>query len=1050
MSDAHAHEDQHCHAAGGGCGCRQEPLDLEAVRRRLAEKSGAEYWRSLEELAEAPAFAEMLQREFPRQAAEWVEASEGEAGGVSRRRFLQLSSASLALAGLTACTRQPLEKIVPYVKQPEEILPGRPLFYASAATHLGYAAGVLVESNMGRPTKIEGNPEHPESRGATDALTQASLLTLYDPDRSAAIHYLDTVRTWSQFLEAIQPALNAQKAIGGAGLRIVTGATTSPSLAYGLRRLLATYPQARWQRWEPAGRDAVREGTRLAFGQAAEVRYDLTKADVVVALDSDFLTQGPGAIRYAREFADRRRLEGEAADMNRLYAFESGPTATGTMADHRVALRPSDIARVGLALAQAIGVPGVSGSAPERAARIVAAAARDLQAHRGRGLVVAGEQAPAELHALAHAMNATLGNLGATVLVSDPVDFAPADAPSDLASLTTLTDELRAGKVDLLILLGVNPVFDAPADLDWKSAIQKARLRVHLGLYFDETAEYCQWHVPQAHYLETWGDARALDGTTTIQQPLIEPLYDGKTPLELVAALAGQPGAAHDLLKAFWQMPSDGSREAQARGAVGGALAFQDAWRKALHDGQVEGSSLPVKAVSIDGAAIGRAAATLAASRQIGRIELAFRPDPAIFDGRHANNAWMQELARPLTKLTWDNALILAPKTAQELAVRHEQVVELQVAGHSVRVPVWVQPGQAEGAGTLHLGYGRRKAGRVGTGVGVDVYPLRRSDGLWTAGAEVVPTAATYSLASTQLHFNIPLETEEAKKRELLRVGTLAEYRAKPEFAKEMGEVPPPDMTMYPAWKYEGYAWGLVVDLNACTGCNACVIACQSENNIPVVGKEQVAVSREMHWIRIDRYFRGDLDDPQVYHQPVMCQQCEMAPCETVCPVAATSHSSEGLNDMVYNRCVGTRYCSNNCPYKVRRFNFFNYNKTEPQDHEAHPVLKLLHNPDVTVRFRGVMEKCTYCVQRINRAKIAAEEADRKVRDGDIVTACAQACPSQAIVFGDINDKQSRVARLKAGPRNYGILEELNTRPRTTYLARLRNPNPELLGPEKA
>ncbi|MEO8503062.1 MAG: TAT-variant-translocated molybdopterin oxidoreductase [Acidobacteriota bacterium] len=1023
----------------GAAASERSALDLASVRERLRNAKGPQFWRSLEELAATPQFEDMLHREFPRHAAEWPADGDGATNGFSRRNFLQLSSASLALAGLTACTRQPIEKIVPYVKQPEEILPGRPLFFATAMPFLGYANPVLAESNMGRPTKLEGNPEHGASLGATDAFTQAAILTLYDPDRSQSISNLENVRTWSALQAALKPFLDAQIAIEGVGIRVLTGSTTSATFRAQWDQLMGPYPQAQWHQWEPAGRDAVRAGSKLAFGEYLETRYDFAKADVVLTLDSDVLTAGPGAVRYARDFASRRKVStANAPQMNRLYTLETTPTATGSMADHRMALPPRGIAGAALALAAALGVEGAS--APEQDAelqRFVKAAARDLMAHRGRCVVVPGEYTPAAVHALAHAMNAALGNGGETVIYGDAVEVQPQD---QLASLKSLRDDLVGGKVEVLFVLGANPVFDAPADLDFANAIKKAKIRIHHGLYQDETAEYCQWHLPEAHFLEAWGDARAYDGTASILQPLIEPLYEGKSQIEVLALLNGKADAkGHDLVQATWK--GNGLTDAT--------------WRKALHDGFVEGTASPARSVTAQGAGIAQAIGDLLAASTPSRagFVVVLRPDAAVFDGRFANNAWLQELPRPLTKLTWDNALLISPRTAEVMHLRQRELVELKlVSGRPVRVPVFVDPGHADECATLHMGYGRTRAGRVGTGVGSAAAALSDSTSPWLAQVDLALTGETYLLATTQEHYNIEahslganLEGREAiEERHLLRVMTLGEFTQEPEKIREMVESPKPEDSINPPWTYEGYAWGLAVDLNACTGCNACVIACQSENNIPVVGKEQVDKGREMHWIRIDRYYGGDLDRPEIYHQPVMCMHCEQAPCEVVCPVGATSHSAEGLNDMVYNRCVGTRYCSNNCPYKVRRFNFFAWNKIEPNDAYSHPVQKLGRNPDVTVRFRGVMEKCTYCVQRINRVKISAEIADRKVRDGEIKTACQQACPTQAIVFGNINDPESEVAKWKAGPRNYGMLEDLNTRPRTSYLARLRNPNPEL------
>jgi len=1033
--------------SGTSCGCsspapetRPEEvptLELSEVRERLDGARGRRYWKSLEELAETPGFQEMLEREFPRHASEWED-------GLSRRRFLQLSSASMALAGLTGCTRQPLESIVPYVQQPEQVVPGRPLYFATAYTKGGYAQGVLAESHTGRPTKIEGNAEHPANPGGgTDLFAQASVLQLYDPDRSGTLTYQNQIRTWDTYKSDLEPKIQALRSLQGEGLRILTGTVTSPTLAAQIQGLLAELPKARWHQYEPAGRHEVHAGAVRAFGEPVEVRYELADADVIVALDADFLTQGPDAVRSAHQWAERRRAgsgagtgKADPSAMNRLYALESCPTNTGSVADHRLAATPSEIAAFALALAAELGVTGAEapseGLSPE-ARRWVPAVAADLKAHRGRGVVVAGDEAPAAVHVLAHGINDAIGAAGSTVVYSEPVPAEPVD---QVASLRELVADLDAGAVDTLFVLGVNPAFDAPADLDFPAALQKAKTRVHLGLYKDETSEYCQWHLPMAHYLESWSDVRSVDGTVSVVQPLIEPLYRGHTAHDVIAHLAGRADAtSYQLVREQW-----GDKLTSSSGGD-----FERAWRRALHDGFIPETALPAKQVTAGGAA--EAAAEVRAMVAGDGLEIALRPDPTIWDGSFANNAWLQELPKTATRVTWDNAVLMSPATAAELGVTnldeaamfHERpMVSVTVGERSMELPAWVVPGHADGAVTIHYGYGRLRGGKIAEGTGFDTYGLRTSDALRVARGNVERVGGRYEMATTQDHHSMA-------GRHLVRTGTVGEYAANPELVHEMshGEH---DASFYPGFEYDGYRWGMAVDLNACTGCNACVIACQSENNIPVVGKEQVMRGREMHWIRIDRYFEGE-DAHSIsafHHQPVLCQHCEQAPCEPVCPVGATVHSDEGLNDMVYNRCVGTRYCSNNCPYKVRRFNFLKYTDKTIE------VEKMVRNPDVTVRVRGVMEKCTYCVQRISHARIDAKVAgqrgkgDGKIKDGDVRTACQQACPSNALVFGDTNDPQSEVARRKAEPLDYGLLEELGTRPRTSYLAKLRNPNPEL------
>jgi molybdopterin-containing oxidoreductase family iron-sulfur binding subunit len=993
-------------------------IDLAALRARLETQHGQQYWRSLEELANTEAFQKSVENEFAPNVVGKVE--------LGRRDFLKLMGASLLFAGLNACTRQPEEKIFPYVKSPEELIPGKPLYFATAILNGGYANGVLVENHEGRPTKVEGNPDHPASLGATDVFAQAAMLTLYDPDRSQTVVNLGNISTWDAFVTAIGTELEGLRAKKGEGLRILTETITSPTLANQMQTLLAAFPSAKWHQYEPAGRDNAREGSRLAFGEYVETRYRFDQAEVILSLDADFLIDLPGSLRYAREFTTKRHVYDGRKEMNRLYVAESSPSLTGAMADHRLSMQAVQIETIVThAIAAELGIveaPTSRSLLYGSLAKWIAAVARDLQKHRGKSLVVAGEQQPPLVHALAHAMNHALGNVGITVIHTDPVEANPM---SQNASLRELAADMAAGKVEMLLILGGNPVFTAPADLNFAEKLSKVKTRIHLSLYDDETSELCHWHIPEAHTLETWGDARAYNGAVSIMQPLIAPLYGGKSAHEVLAVFTGQAGrTSHDLVRDYWktQRPS---------------ADFEKFWQTSLHDGFIAGTALSAKSVAprIDNLKMLVAKKEATVENPLSApaaLEIIFKPDPTIGDGRFANNGWLQELPKPLTLLTWDNAALISPKMAERLGLGNEDVVELKYNGRSVKAPVWVTPGHPDHSVTVHFGYGRKRTGKVGAGTGFNAYALRTSESPWfAAGVGIRKTGERYKLATTQMHHSM-------ENRHLVRIGTLAEYEKHPEFVHEMGHEPPHELTLYPEHKYEDYSWGMSIDLNSCIGCNACTIACQAENNIAVVGKEQVAIGREMHWIRLDRYYEGDLDDPATYHQPVTCMHCENAPCEPVCPVGATVHSNEGLNEMVYNRCVGTRYCSNNCPYKVRRFNFLLYSDFET------PSLKMLRNPDVTVRSRGVMEKCTYCVQRINEARINAKKEDRDIRDGEIVTACQQVCPTQAIVFGNMNDPNSRVSKLKASQLNYGLLTDLNTRPHTTYLARLRNPNPEL------
>ena len=1038
LSAGHEHEDHEHHEEAEDTTAGEHRLELAAVREKLKNKSGKQYWRTLEELSEDPHFAELMHREFPRHASEWDDS-------VDRRDFLKLMGASLALAGLAGCGRPDVAHIVPYVKQPDGMVLGRPSYYATAMPFGADAIGLLVESHEGRPTKVEGNPDHPASLGATSAMVQASILNLYDPDRAQTVMEGGEIRTWSGFLDAAQEAATAAKATSGEGFRILTGTITSPTLATQLKKLLTLYPQAKWHQWEPAVSDGARDGAKLAFGRVVNAVYSPGKADVILSLDADFLASGPGHIAYAKQFARRRNLDGATERMNRLYVVEPTPTVTGSMADHKLPMRACDIELVARSLAAKLG-HGSAVSLPAEEEKWLDMVASDLQKAHGSSLVIAGEQQTAAVHALAHAMNAALGNVGNTLYYTEPVEAEPVN---QLESLRELCADMKKGKVDLLVILGGNPVYDAPRDFDFMASLQKVHNAVHLSPYFDETSAYCKWHVSESHYLEGWSDARAFDGTATIIQPLISPLYYTKSAHDVLAAFSDKPGQApYDMVRAYWS-EATGHQD----------ISADNGWRKWLNDGVIPGTKFAPITAELKFNAASLPAFTAVPADQ---VEYIFRPDPAVYDGRYANNGWLQELPKPITKLTWDNAALVSPKFAQKQDFSHKvmarggehgqirtAVVDIALNGSKVSAATWTLPGQAENTVVLPLGYGRKRAGYTGTNKGFNAYEVRTSNAMWSAtGGQITATGDSYPLACTQYHFNM-------EGRQILSTGTLEEYKKNPGFAHEGFEMPAQDNSLYKQFSYEGHAWGMAIDLTKCNGCNACVVACQSENNIPVVGKDQVMRGREMHWIRIDRYYThspsatvdntGDptvyspaLDNPETFFQPVPCMQCENAPCEQVCPVGATVHSAEGLNDMVYNRCIGTRYCSNNCPYKVRRFNFLRF-----QDWDT-PQLKLLRNPEVTVRSRGVMEKCTYCVQRINNVRIDAEKQGRGIRDGEIVTACESACPSEAITFGDINDPNSKVAKLKAQQRNYSVLGEINARPRTTYLAAVRNPNAEL------
>ena len=1053
-------------------------------------RGGKKYWRSLEELADTPQFRDFVAREFPQQAEGWNDPFE-------RRTFLKLMGASLALAGLSGCVFQPPEKIVPYVNQPEDHVPGKSLFFATAAPLFGAATPILVRSNEGRPTKIEGNPDHPNNRptdfpaedpirdprgsSATDIFTQASILGLYDPDRSPAITYREDIRTWTAFVGEMRSVVDEQRPKQGAGIRFLTETIISPTLGEQMRELIRLFPQAKWHQYEPANRDNANAGAVMALGQAVNTTYRFDLAQRILSLDSDFLSCLPGSLRYAREFMARRRVTETNKEMNRLYVVETTPSNTGAMGDHTWTVKPSEFTNIAASIAAAAGVSGVSAGAG--VPNWVALLAEDLTQHRGACIVIAGDNQPPVIHALAHAMNSGLGNVGKTVFYSDPLEVNPVDQRK---SFEDLVADIEGGRVELLVMIGGNPVYNAPADLKFDlERLEKVKKRVHLSEYRDETSQLCHWHIPAAHYLETWGDTRSYDGTITITQPLIQPLHEGKSAHELLAVFSEQyDRKPYDIVKSFWQSNRANTaaagrwtQQAQASptpqstpsasapvaadppapSAATTAADFEAWWRQSIHDGFIADSALPAKTLSVNSAwTSNQVPPNVPAGAQ---FELAFRTDPSIYDGRFANNGWLQELPKPLTKLTWDNVALISPNSAQQLL--HEStnrggskgrehfvpLVDLvDPQNRTVRAPLWVMPGQPDGVITVHLGYGRRLAGELGTSttekpVGFDAYAIRSSSALWFNAVQVRPTTEEYQLATTQLHFNLEDPGFMREERDIVRSQTLEQFLHGGHH--EEHEHP----SLYEPYPYKdqapnapNYAWGMAIDLNNCVGCNACTIACQSENNIPIVGKKEVTRSREMHWIRIDTYFRGfDASRPEgTNFMPVPCMHCENAPCEPVCPVHATVHSAEGLNDMVYNRCVGTKYCSNNCPYKVRRFNFFLY-----QDWNE-PLYQLMRNPEVSVRSRGVMEKCTYCVQRIQNGKIQAELEDRRLRDGEVVTACQAVCPTEAIVFGDINDPNSRVSKLKASERDYSLLGELNTKPRTTYQSQIKNPNPQI------
>jgi MoCo/4Fe-4S cofactor protein with predicted Tat translocation signal len=966
----------------------------------------SQLWRTDEQRLGGEAFDKIVASEFPPGASEAV------VDGASRREFMQLVGASLALAGvgtLAGC-KDPPYNVLPYNAKPLDVVPGRPLHYATALCHGGIASGVLVTAYEGRPTKVEGNPDHPVNRGASTNHDQAAILCLYDRDRTQLLKHQGQGSTWNELNHAMKAYVTAHAADGGAKLAFLVEPSASPLLAALEKRIRAALPKARWYGHAPVSHENCYEGARIAFGRPLESQYDLAKARVIVSLDADFLGGWPTSMHLQRQFADGRS---PGPDMNRLYVAEAALTCTGVSADHRLRLRASDIGQLARALHASVtgGAPSLNDA---KAAAWVKAVAKDLTSAGAAGVVLVGPRQPAAVHALAHAINAQLK--------SAAVSFTAPLLPQ-YESLETLVGEMNAGRVDTLLITAWNPVYSAPADTDFKTALGRVATSIYLAMHEDETAPHAGWIIPKAHDLESWGDARAADGTVTLMQPLTNPLFKGVTSAELFATLLGEGGlGGHQLLRAAWSSLDD------------------RAWNAQLQRGVVEGTALPKETPALNAGAVTDAAGKLPAAPS--GIELNLVADYKLFDGRFANNVWMQELPDPITKLTWDNALIMSLATAEKLGAEKGDFCSVRVGDREVQAQALPWPGHAEDSVTLALGYGRGRTAEANVRtVGVNAYAVRTSAAKWIAAATVSHVGKGPKLAVTQEHWQMdgrPIALEVPNK-------LIAAKKRLPIVEETAGPVE----SMYKPHEYTGFQWAMAIDLNKCTGCSACVTACQSENNIPVVGRDQVMRSREMHWIRVDTYFKShtavplgkdviDAEPESVVFQPLMCVHCEKAPCEYVCPVEATAHSDEGLNEMIYNRCVGTRYCSNNCPYKVRRFNYLDYHPEVP------PLERMAMNPNVTVRSRGVMEKCTYCVQRIETVRIDARVAGRPIADGDIVTACEQACPSRAITFGSLHDEQSAVSKLHKDERSYDLLHELGTRPRTAYLAKVQNKNPEL------
>jgi len=1012
-------------------------------------------WRSLEERENSAAFEKALQEEFPRNADIYAD------GKMSKRDFVRLMGASLALAGVAAC-RRPEAYIVPFTKGVEWTVPGKFLYYATAMPIRQGAMPLVVSTVDGRPTKVEGNPLHPFSNGGTDGFTQASVLDLYDPNRSKKIRRENGEVSAEELTKHLQEIAGAK----AEGLAFLVERKNSPTRDRLRAEIEARYPGVIWCEYEPLGDDLAREAVAGVFGEGVRLRPRFERADVILALDSDFLNTSDAGVSYAEGFYTRRNPDQKAAPMNRLYVVENHYSPTGGMADHRYRCPASQIGAFARQLAEVIAaktnnstLASLLGAAPEGDAIFnetwITECAVDLLAHLGRSLVLVGEQQPGWVQTLVLGINLALDNFGKTIQ-------GMATGERKTASIEELSAALQGGAVKMLFVLGGNPVYNAPANLRFGELLAKVPEVLRLGMFEDETSRVSRWHVPAAHYLESWGDVRTYDGTYSAVQPMIMPLWGGISELEILARLAGRELVDGPTLLKETLASVNGS-DAGWTGFLRNGFLPDSAWEEAVLNFRLPSANQPAPETASTG------------------MELVFLASSSVDDGRYANNSWLQETPDFETKVTWDNVALVSLATAEKLGIRANNfgltdvvaeklgneidydviadVIEISAGMQTIRAAAQVAPGHADDSISLALGYGRDGVSALMENVGFDAYPLRTSESpRFRTGVSVKLTGETYALARTQEHRSM-------EGRDLFREGTLERYEKEPEFAATMGMDGhlPPNISLYtnpPLTSPE--QWGMAVDLNTCIGCNACVVACQAENNVPVVGKEQVRRNRDMAWIRIDRYFAGDPENPEMLAQAIMCQHCENAPCETVCPVNATVHSEEGLNLMTYNRCIGTRYCANNCPWKVRRFNFFDYNQRPLDQLYAGPLapkgmadsLKMGKNPNVTVRMRGVMEKCTFCIQRIEEAKISRMvEAGASDKNALPVrafkTACQQACASDALVFGNINDPKSRVSRLRQSDRRYTMLKYLNTLPRVTYLARIKNPNMRMPGADQ-
>lgn len=974
-------------------------MELSTLREKLAQKKGPTFWKSLEEVAETTEFKAYLEQEYPNGVVDFEDPT-------GRREFLKLMGFSLVMSFLSGCTKKAHEKIIPYVKDPKGVIPGKPQYFATSYPMNGHSIGLLATNHLGRPTKIEGNPDHPDSLGATNGFAQAEILNLYDPDRSQDILKSGIKSNWEQFSQAVLLELKKQQNKQGSGIHLLTETIISPTLYDQIQQLLVKFPQAKWYQYDPVNLDQSRIAQKNILNQYYDPIYHFDQADRILSIDCNIISDLPGSIRYSRELIQKRKSQ----QSNRIYTFSATPNLTTALADHHFPTHANNLYQIVayIAMKAGIQIKGFSTQLNTSETENLDLIWEDLSQHSGKSVVIAGSHLPYQIQEVIYAINEKLQNYGKTIEWIKPIQAHPT---IQIEELSQLSKNIQNQSVEMLLILGGNPAYTAPSDIPINQLIKTVPFTIHSSLFVDETSKDILWHIPQNHFLEIFSDSKASDGTISMIQPSIYPLYNGKSHHQLLELfLENSDTNDYDIVRNYWKKQWIG-------------INFEKTWRQSIHDGVVQNSKHstinPNLKINFNWENI---------QIYTDRIQLAILPDPNIWDGQFSNNGWLQELPKPLTKLCWDNAAWISPKMAEQFQLSNGDLIQIDANHHQAKLPVWIVPTHGENSITLFMGYGRNFRGQVGYQIGTNVNPFKTSQNMHLVSAKITKLFQKYPLATTQYHHNM-------YGRDIIRQKTVADAN---HVSHETSNSHHADMSMYPKFKYDDNKWGMVIDLSSCTGCNACVVSCQSENNVPIVGKKEVMNGREMHWIRIDQYHEGNLDNPKIHHQPVMCMHCENAPCEPVCPVGATVHSDEGLNEMVYNRCVGTRYCANNCPYKVRRFNFYQYSDKKSES------LKMMRNPEVTVRDRGVMEKCSFCVQRISLARIDAKKENRPIQDQEIVTACQASCPTQAITFGNLNDPKAQVTHLKESNLNYTLLEELNTESRLSYLTKIMNPNPKM------